>query len=591
MFSPNEVSELPHEPGVYKFFNDRGEMIYVGKAKDLRKRVSSYFTKQHGTNRKTFRLISEIRKIDFVVSNSEFDALLLENNLIKENQPKYNILLKDDKSFPFICVTRERFPRIFSTRRYDTKIGDYYGPYSSVVAMKNVLDLVRKLNTIRTCKYNLSEENVRNKKYKLCLEYHLGNCKGPCEDLQSEEDYLDDVNNAVEILKGNIGIVKKHFSERMNQYAAELKFELAQEFKEKLDYLEKFQAKSLVVNPRIEDVDVFTINSDDTQAYVNYLKIINGAIVNSQNQYIRKKLEESDEDILSMVVYDYRLKTKSKAKEVITSIPLSIIPEDLENTIPKIGDKKKLIELSFKNLFLFKQEKLKSDAPVREKKNETLLILQKDLRLKSVPNHIECFDNSNLQGTNPVASMVCFKNGKPAKKEYRHFNIKSVEGPDDFASMNEVVFRRYKRLLDEASGLPDLIVVDGGKGQLSAACEALKTLGIYGEVPVIGIAKRLEEIYYPGDSFPLHINKASPGLKLIQQLRDEAHRFAITFHRNQRSRGKFSSSLTNIEGIGPSTADALLRKFKSVKKISEAPIEELAKVVGTHKAEIIKENL
>ena len=567
------------------------ELIYVGKAKDLRKRVASYFTKQHGVNRKTLRLVGEIRKIDFVVSNSEFDALLLENNLIKENQPKYNILLKDDKSFPFICVTKDRFPRIFSTRRYDTSIGDYYGPYTSVVAMKNVLDLVRKLNTIRTCKYNLSEENVRNKKYKLCLEYHLGNCKGPCEDLQTEEDYLDDVGNAVEILKGNIGIVKKHFSDRMQKYAGELKFELAQEFKEKLDYLEKFQSKSLVVNPKIEDVDVFTINSDDTQAYVNYLKIIKGAIVHSQNQYIKKKLEESDEDLLSMVVYDFRMRLKSNANEVITSIPLSIIPEDLENTVPKIRDKKKLLELSFKNLFLFKQEKLKAEIPAAEKKNEKLLILQKDLRLKTVPNHIECFDNSNLQGTNPVASMVCFKNGKPAKKEYRHFNIKSVEGPDDFASMNEVVFRRYKRLLDEATDLPDLIVVDGGKGQLSAACEALKTLGIYGDVPIIGIAKRLEEIYYPEDSFPLHINKASPSLKLIQQLRDEAHRFAITFHRNQRSRGKFSTSLTNIDGIGPSTADALLKKFKSVKKISEANQSEIEAVVGKQKARIIKENL
>jgi len=591
MLQTNEVSELPIDPGVYKFFNKDQELIYVGKAKDLRKRVSSYFTKQSGVNRKTQKLVSEIRTVDFVVSNSEFDALLLENNLIKENQPKYNVLLKDDKSFPFICVTRERFPRIFSTRRYNTKWGDYYGPYTSVVAMKNVLDLVRKLNTIRTCKYNLSEENVKAGKYKLCLEYHLGNCKGPCEGLQDEDDYLKDVANATEILKGNIGVVKKHYKEQMQTHASNLKFELAQEYKDKLEYLEKFQSKSMVVNPRIEDADVFTINSDERQAYINYLKIIKGAIVHSQNQYIKKKLDETDEDLLSMMVQEFRSKWKSTASEVISNIPLPLLEDHLEVIVPKIGDKKHLIELSFKNLFLFKQEKVKSEIPQGEKKNETLVILQKDLRLKNVPKHIECFDNSNLQGTNPVASMVCFKNGKPAKKEYRHFNIKTVMGPDDFASMNEVVHRRYKRLLDEGADLPDLIIVDGGKGQLSAACEALKTLGIYGEVPIIGIAKRLEEIYYPEDSLPLYINKASPGLKLIQRLRDEAHRFAITFHRNQRSKGKFTTGLLNIDGIGPTTADTLLKRYKSVKKISEASESELAELIGSSKARIIKSNL
>lgn len=572
---------LPQDPGVYKFFNSHGELIYVGKAKNLRKRVASYFTKSQGLNRKTLKLISEINKIQYTIASTEFDALLLENNLIKQNQPKYNILLKDDKTFPYICILNERFPRIISTRNFNPGNGQYFGPYSSVVAMKNILELIRKLYTIRTCKYNLTEENIQVGKFKVCLEYHIHNCKGPCEGLQNEDDYNQEIEQARNILKGNLGVVKTYFKENMQQSAEALEFELAQKYKDKLALLDKFQSKSTVVNPKLTELDVFSIVSLPNKAYVNYLQVKDGAIVIANTVELKKRLDEPDSEALAFAAIQLREKHSSESKEILSNIDFNL-GHTTSIHIPKIGDKKKLLNLSLKNALEYKRKK---QSPGKTNKpKEVILQLQKDLRLKNIPLHIECFDNSNLQGSNPVASMVCFKNGVPSKKDYRHFNIKTVEGPDDFASMHEIVHRRYKRLLDEDKSLPDLIVIDGGKGQLSSACQALDTLGLYGQIPIIGIAKRLEEIYYPEDSVPLHINKKSLSLRLLQHLRDEAHRFAITFHRLKRSKNTFFTELEGIEGIGKSTADKLLKYFKSVKKIKSAPQEELSALIGTSKA-------
>lgn len=580
---------IPQDPGVYKFYDESGILVYVGKAKNLRKRVSSYFTKSHNLNRKTRRLIREIREISFTIANSEFDALLLENNLIKTHQPKYNILLKDDKTFPYICILNERFPRIISTRKFDQTRGEYFGPFSSVVAMKSVLDLLRKLYTIRTCKLNLSKKNIEAGKFKVCLEYHIGNCLGPCENLQSEEHYNEEIEQARNILKGQLSVVNRYFREGMHRAAEKLEFEHAQKFKEKLELLEKFQVKSTVVNPKLSNMDVFTITSNPNVAFVNYLQVKNGAIVLAKTVEIKKKLEESDEDVLGFAMLSLREEHESEHQEILTNIPVQL-QEDLSITVPKIGDKKKLVTLSLKNALELKRERTTTAEP-KERNSEIMETMRKDLRLTEVPRHIECFDNSNLQGTNPVASMVHFKNGKPFKKEYRHYNVKTVQGPDDFASMREIVFRRYRRLLEEDKELPQLIVIDGGKGQLSSACEALKELDLYGRIPIIGIAKRLEEIYYPEDSLPLHISKKSPTLKLLQHLRDEAHRFAITFHRNKRSKASFTTELENIPGVGKATADKLLNAFKSVKKIREASEEEIAAFVGEKKARVIKEKL
>ncbi len=580
---------IPQNPGVYKFFDEAGVMVYVGKAKNLRKRVNSYFTKSHNLNRKTRRLIKEIREISITIANSEFDALLLENNLIKTHQPKYNVLLKDDKTFPYICILNERFPRVISTRKFDPTQGEYYGPFSSVVAMKNVLDLLRKLYTIRTCKLNLSQKNIEDGKFKVCLEYHIGNCLGPCEGFQTEEHYNEEIEQARNILKGHLSVVTNYFKEGMSNAAEKLEFEQAQKFKEKLELLQKFQVKSTVVNPKLSDLDVFTISSTPKLAFVNYLQVKNGAIVLAKTVEIKKKLEESDEDVLSFAIISLREEHESNNKELLTNIPVQL-QEDLVITVPKIGDKKKLLSLSLKNALELKRERTISSEG-KEKRNEVLEQMQKDLRLTELPRHIECFDNSNLQGTNPVASMVHFKNGKPFKKEYRHYNIKTVTGPDDFASMREIVFRRYRRLIEEGKDLPQLIVIDGGKGQLSSACEALRKLDLYGKIPIIGIAKRLEEIYYPEDSLPLYISKKSPSLKVLQHLRDEAHRFAITFHRQKRSNASLSTALEEIPGVGKATADKLLRAFKSVKKIREVPEEELAAFVGSKKARMIKEKL
>ena len=581
------VRQLPNQPGVYKFFNKESTLIYVGKAKNLKKRVSSYFNRSNQANFKTKKMASEVEAIEFTIVNSEFDALLLENNLIKQNQPKYNIQLRDDKSYPHILVKNERFPRIFSTRRITPNDGDYYGPYTSVKAMNNVLELIRDLYTIRTCNLNLSKENIEKKKLKVCLEYHLGNCKGPCEGFQSEEDYIEEIEHAEHILKGNIGMVRQHFKEQMQKNAEALRYEQAQRYKDKLELLEKFQSKSLVVNQKITSLDVFTIVSDEKRAYVNFLSIKDGAIVVAETTEVKKKLNEDNEKILGLLIVSLREEFGSNGKTILTNIPVGLPLENVEFIVPKIGDKKKLVELSLKNALFLKKDRLSQSATNKTKQNRVLLELQESLQLKNIPKHIECFDNSNLQGSNPVASMVCFRNGKPAKKDYRHFNIKTVTGPDDFASMKEIVFRRYGRLLNEEKPLPDLIIIDGGKGQLSAACEALKSLKVYGQIPIIGIAKRLEEIYFPEDSYPLHLQKKSESLKLIQKLRDEAHRFAITFHRSKRSKQQVENKLEKIEGIGPKTADKLLSTFKSVRKISLAPDEEIEKIVGKKKAQIV----
>lgn len=585
---PEETSLLPQSPGIYKYLNKQGKLIYVGKAKNLRKRVKSYFVGKKGHNKKTKKLISEIAEIEVVITPTEFDALLLENNLIKVNQPKYNILLKDDKTFPYICVSNERFPRIYSTRQFNKNKGTYYGPYTHVPAMHSVLKLIQQLYTIRNCKYNLSEKNVAEKKYKICLEYHIGNCKGPCEGLQEEQDYLNDVQQAEQILKGNLSVVKKYFKDQMQNAAANLEFEVAQTAKEKLLHLEQFAEKTIVVNPKLGDLHIVTIIADDPACIINYMYVKQGAIIQSQTKVVKNQLELPIDQVLQATLGQLiNLESLDHKIQIITNVELPELSNQIEITVPQIGDKRKLVELSLKNAFSLKKErKDRDEKPNRG--NFAMHQLMEDLSLTKLPEHIECFDNSNLQGTNPVASMVCFKDGKPSKKDYRKYNIKTVVGPDDFASMYEVVSRRYKRLVDEKQPLPDLILIDGGKGQLSSAVKALKDLNIYGEVAIAGIAKRLEEIYVPGDSLPLLISKKSYSLNLLQRLRDEAHRFAITFHRTKRSQ-VFATGIANISGIGEHTASKLLKHFKSIKKIKEADPSELQKVVGPSKTNLILE--
>lgn len=582
------IQLLPDSPGVYRFYNSDDILIYVGKAKNIKKRVSSYFNKIEGVNRKTLRLVSEINKIEYTVSGTEFDALLLENNLIKQNQPKYNILLKDDKTFPYICILNEPFPRVIYTRNYQSELGEYFGPYSSVVAMKNILELARKLYTIRTCHLLLTTQNIELKKFKVCLEYHIGNCKGPCEGLQPEHDYTKDIDQIRSILKGQVSIVEKHFKEQMALAAGSMQFEKAQFYKEKLNYLERFQTKSLVVNRDISDIDVITLISREEYSYANYMIIKEGAIIYSKSIELRKKLDETDEELISFSLVELQEQSKSTNKTVFSNIPVTLLSDNAENIVPKIGDKRKLVLLSQKNAMELQRERELLRAEKKAKKNEVLAILQKDMQLPGLPDVIECFDNSNFQGTTPVASMVRFVNGKPDKKGYRHFNIKTVEGPNDFASMKEIVYRRYFRLVQEDLPLPNLIIVDGGKGQLSSACEALKELNLYGKIPIAGIAKKLEEIYYPEDSLPLMINKRSPGLKLLQFIRDEAHRFAITFHRQKRSKAFLKTEMEELKGVGKATVEKLLQHFKSVKKIKEASVEELEAVVGKSKAALLK---
>lgn len=588
-FLPSDHLQLPDHPGVYKYFNHENELIYVGKAKSLKKRVSSYFNKLSGSNLKTRRMVKEIARIEITLVNSELDALLLENNLIKKVQPKYNILLRDDKTYPYLLITKENFPRIFPTRKLIPKKGTYFGPFASVKAMNNVLDLIRELFTIRTCSLDLSPYKIDEGKYKVCLEYHIGNCQGPCVGHQREAAYLKDLEQAKHILKGNLGVAKSYFKQEMQEHAEKLEFEKAHRMKEKLDLLEKYQAKSLITNPSISNLDVCTLVADEKTAYVNYMRVKNGAMITSKNVELKKRLDESEEELLITALIRLQVQFQSDATETLTNIHLENPIEGLHLSVPKIGDKKKLIELSLKNALYYKKEKALLQGLNQDKKDRVIKQLQQDLSLPEIPDHIECFDNSNIMGTSPVASMVCFLNGKPAVKEYRHFHIKTVEGPNDFASMKEIVGRRYKRLLEEEKPLPKLVVIDGGKGQLSSAVEALQELGIYGKMPIIGIAKRLEEIYFPGDSYPIHIDKKSESLKLLQRIRDEAHRFAITFHRKVRSKNAFETQLTGIPGIGKNTAEKLLKHFKSVKKIKAANLEELSEVIGTSRAQSLIE--
>ena len=577
-FDKTSYNHVPKDPGVYKFFNTTGTLLYVGKAKVLKNRVASYFTNKTLLNRKTQRLVSQIDTIEVTIVNSEYDALLLENNLIKENQPKFNILLKDDKTFPFLVVTNERFPKIYATRKVAPDKGTHFGPYTSVRAMHKALDLISKLYHVRSCNLNLSEKNINKQKFKVCLEYHIGNCLGPCENLQSETDYMNDIDQAKLILKGIISPIKTILKEDMSRSSSLLKFELAAEYKAKLQLLETFQSKSLIVNPSITDIDIVTILSGEDISYVNFMKVEMGTIRASETVLIKSRLKETTDEILAYAVPVLRQKFNSHSPTIISNLSFKL--PNIMVIIPQIGDKKKLLDLSMKNSFMFKQNHLRIKTKQQDDSERTLRQLQQDLRLKSIPRVIECFDNSNIQGTHPTASMVYFKNGKPLKQQYRHYNIKTVIGPDDFSSMTEIIHRRYERLLTEDKALPDLIVVDGGKGQLSAACISLKNLNLYGKIPIIGIAKRLEEIYFPEDSIPIYLSKKSSALKLLQFIRDEAHRFAITHHRNIRSNDSITSILDDIPGIGTKNKTILLTKFKTLSQIRNASIQILTDVIG-----------
>ena len=582
-FERDEYLRLPNSPGVYKYLNKQGTIIYVGKAKSLKKRVASYFVSQAQHSLKTARLVNEISKIEFVIVNTEYEALVLENSLIKENQPKYNILLKDGKSYPYLIITKERFPRVLSTRKVNFELAEYYGPFTSGRSMHNVLSLIKKLYQLRTCNLNLSKKNIEQSKFKVCLEYHIGNCLGPCQAFQTEEDYLDQIDEIREILKGNLTPIKNNFKLSLELAVNDLRFEEAHILQEKIISLDSFTSKSLVANPRISNTDVFTIQSDDSKSYINYMKIEEGVIKLSETIEVVRKLDEDEKEILPLVIFNLRKKFHSTSTSILTNIKIDTW-EELDITIPKIGDKKKLIELSLKNVEFYRKENNYPKIPLA---NKALIQLQEDLKLDQLPDHIECFDNSNIQGTNPVASMVCFKDGKPSKRDYRKFNIKTVVGPNDFESMKEIVTRRYSRIIEEEQALPKLIIIDGGKGQLSAACEALLKIGLYGEVPIIGIAKKLEEIYLPNDPYPVHIHKKSMSLKLIQRIRDEAHRFAITFHRDKRSKGLTVSELDSIPGIGDKTKKILLNQYKSTERIKNASVSELAQIIGLSRAQTI----
>lgn len=583
------VSSLPEQPGIYQYFNSDGEIIYIGKAKSLKKRVSSYFNKLHD-NRKTAILVRNIQEIKYIVVETESDALILENNLIKKYQPRYNILLKDDKTFPWICIKNERFPRLFYTRRVERDGSDYFGPFTSMIMVRALIEMMREMYKLRTCALALTEENVSRGKFKVCLQYHIGNCLGPCEDLQDEETYLRNIEEIKHILRGNIGTVISSQKDYMKKLSAEMKFEDAHKVKERIEALQNYQAKSTVVNPSIRNVDVYSFIREEQLVYVNFLKVVNGGVIQSFTLEIKERVEESDEDLFLSGITEIRDRIYSNADEMIVPFKPSFEILGVKYTIPQRGDKKKLLELSERNVKYYLLEKKKARAlEKRETPAERILkTAQKDLRLKELPKHIECFDNSNLQGTNAVASCVVFKNAVPAKRDYRHFNIKTVEGPNDFASMEEIVYRRYKRLLDEEQPLPNLVIVDGGKGQLGAALNALEQLGLRGKLPIIGIAKRLEEIYYPGDSVPLYIDKTSETLKLIQRLRDEAHRFGITHHRDKRSKSMIVSELDSIRGIGNKAKEDLLRHFKSVETIKNAPLHELEALIGKRKAALIQ---
>lgn len=585
-----QLQTLPEGPGVYQYYDKNGKILYVGKAKNLKKRVSSYFTKRHDSHRIGV-MVKKVCDIKHIVVESETDALLLENNLIKKHQPRFNVLLKDDKTYPWICIKNERFPRVFPTRRLIKDGSEYYGPFTTFKTVNTLLDLIKGLYPLRTCNYDLAEEKIQNGKYKVCLEFHLGNCKGPCEALQEEEEYNRNIAAIREIVKGNFKDSLHHFRLQMKAHAEKMEFEEAQVIKNKIEVLENYQSRSTVVNPRINNVDVFSVVSDEGFGYVNFLQISHGAIIRSHTIEMKKKLEESDKELLELGIIEIRQRFNSNSREIY--VPFKVeVGEEIKITVPQLGDKKKIIDLSIRNARYFRQEQFKQMKIVDPDRhvNRIMAQMKEDLRLNKEPRHIECFDNSNIQGTHPVAACVVFKNGKPSKKDYRKFNIKTVEGPDDFASMEEVVYRRYKRLLMEEEPLPELIIVDGGKGQLSSGVKALELLGLRGKIAIIGIAKRLEEIYYPGDTIPLYLDKKSETLKIIQQLRNEAHRFGITFHRNKRSKTALNTELEAIPGIGDKTVVQLLTHFRSLKRIKEASLPDLVQVVGASKAGIVYNN-
>ncbi|MCA5004975.1 excinuclease ABC subunit UvrC [Sphingobacterium bovistauri] len=588
-----ELKKIPHKPGVYQYFDKEDTLVYVGKAKDLKNRVSSYFVNERQLNSKTRVLVRKIQRIAFTIVDTEIDAWLLENNLIKKHKPRYNVMLKDDKTYPWIVIKNESFPRVFWTRKYIKDGSTYFGPYASVGMMHIVLDAIRELFPLRTCNLNLAPEQIAKGKYKVCLEYQIGNCKGPCEGYQTLEDYDQNLSDIKDILNGKIAVVKNRIKEQLNEAASSLNFELAHYLKNKLDKLDNYQSKSTVVSSSITNVDVFSIASDDSLAFVNFLKVVNGVVIQTQTLEMKKRLDETDAELLQIAIPEIRNRYKSLSREIIVPFDLEIdgLPDFVKFTVPKLGDKRKLLDLSLKNVAYFKKERMlqyeKLNPEVRT--DRLLLQMQKDLRLNVLPRHIECFDNSNIQGNYPVSAIVVFKDTKPSKRDYRHFNVKTVEGPNDFATMEEAVHRRYRRILDEGQELPQLIVIDGGKGQLGAALKSLRLLGIEKKVTVIGIAKRLEELFYPGDQYPLYLDKKSETLKIIQHLRDEAHRFGITFHRNQRSRKTFVSELENIPGIGKTTVEKLLKEFKSVKRIKEQSEEELKKVLNLKQIKALRE--
>ncbi len=580
---------LPQDPGVYQFLDSKNEIIYIGKAKNLKKRVSSYFQKKNHDSYKSKILVGKIKDIKHIVVDTESDALLLENNLIKKYLPRYNVLLKDDKTFPWICIKNEAFPRVFSTRNVINDGSKYFGPYTSALMVKTLLNLIRQLYQLRTCSHFLSQENVANKKYKLCLEYHIENCKGPCEGLQDEKEYQKSISQIKEILKGNLGEVISFLKQQMKKYSEEFNFEAAEHIKQKIEILNKFQSKSTIVKPSINNVDVFSIVDEDKYAIVNYLKITKGSVIQAHTIELQKKLKESTRELLRFAIIDLQKRVHSNSNNLILPFDLSEELPDYKIIVPLKGDKKKLLDLSKRNALLYKLEKQKrARENIKSKPSDRILEkLKDDLRLKKSPVHIECFDNSNLQGSNPVAACVVFKNGRPAKREYRHYNIKTVCGPDDFASMEEVILRRYKRLIEEKGSIPQLVIVDGGKGQLSAALKSLDVLKLRNKVAIIGIAKRLEEIYFPDDPVPLYIDKNSESLRLIQFLRNEAHRFGIEFHRLKRSNSMINSELSNIEGIGQLSVNKLFKHLKSIENIQNSTEEEISKILDKRKAKKI----
>jgi excinuclease ABC subunit C len=583
-----KLKTIPEQPGVYQYFDATGVIIYIGKAKNLKKRVSSYFNKTQD-NAKTRILVRKIEEIKYIVVASDIDALLLENSLIKKYQPKYNIQLKDDKTYPWICIKKEPFPRVYSTRRVVKDGSSYFGPYPNVKVVSTLLELIKELFQLRSCALDLSPNKVNAHRYKVCLEYHIGNCQAPCIGKQSESDYQQMVHQIESILKGQLHLVTQHLKSEMLNFSTLYRFEDAQRIKEQLQLLENYRSKSTIVSPKIEAVDVITGIQDEKSFFVNYLVISNGTIIHALTLEIARKLEETLEEVITHALLNFRERFTSTSKEVLTEIELGDFP-DFKCVVPQIGDKKHLIELSLRNTKFYKLEKLKHEKITDPEKHSTRILerLKLDLRLKELPVHIECFDNSNIQGTNAVSACVVFKNAKPSKKDYRHFNVKTVEGPDDFATMEEVVYRRYARLLNENQSLPNLVIIDGGKGQLGAALKALERLDLRGKLPIIGIAKRLEELFFPGDQYPLYLDKRSESLKLIQQLRNEAHRFGITHHRNKRSTAAFQSELQQIPGIGEKTFEVLMKTFKSISMIQSASKEELEKVVGLAKAQIIR---